>query len=184
MSKLTKYEKAALDLIAYTEGTLGVSNNGYDVTGGHRKIVGWDENTSIIHNGKEWYLASINSSVAGRYQFKKDTWMEVNGGNNLPLTKNNQDLGGAKLLAKRLRQTDLESRSVSLSNISDQSDFDIFLNKIAREWASIPLTKTFKTGSKTRYSGSSYYADDGINKTRHTPSELYIVFKKALQEYS
>jgi len=49
---MTKFEKALLDVIAFTEGTLGVSQNGYDVVVGFYRIIGWTEDTSIVHGEK------------------------------------------------------------------------------------------------------------------------------------
>lgn len=46
---MTIYEKAILDTIAYAEGTLGVSQNGYDVLVTFPIIIGWSENTDIRH---------------------------------------------------------------------------------------------------------------------------------------
>jgi muramidase (phage lysozyme) len=46
---LTNYEKAMLDTIAYAEGTMNWGHNGYDITLGHKQILGWTENTDIRH---------------------------------------------------------------------------------------------------------------------------------------
>ena len=47
---LTKLEKTILDTIAYYEGTLGKSQNGFDILFGPNKIInGWTPNTTIRH---------------------------------------------------------------------------------------------------------------------------------------
>jgi len=46
---MTIYEKAILDTIAYAEGTLGVSRDGYDVIVTFPTIIGWTDDTDIRH---------------------------------------------------------------------------------------------------------------------------------------
>ena len=41
METIPRHYKAMLDTLAYTEGTLGVSNNGYDLLYGNYIINGW-----------------------------------------------------------------------------------------------------------------------------------------------
>lgn len=185
MSKLNRYEKSVLDLIAYAEGTLGVSQNGYDVTVNYFKIVGWTENTNIVHGNLNWIqkVGNIESTASGRYQYKYETWVGINNKKNLPMTKKNQDNAAIKSVKNRLKQRDLEKRDVSLGELENKGKFNIFLNKIAREWASIPLTKDFTVDGIKRFSGSSYYASDKTNKSKDSPEVLYDVFLKALSKY-
>jgi len=189
---MTKYEKALLDLIAYTEGTLGVSNNGYDVTVGFYKIVGWEPNTNIIHGLNNWRrkIGNIYSTAAGRYQFLGSTWTgrwvggtKTKKGENVPMTKENQDSAALWLINKRLKQTFLESTSITTNQITNKTNFYIVLQKLAPEWASIPLTKTVTVKGVKHYAGSSYYASDGTNKTKHTPDNLWKIYQKALALY-
>ena len=101
---MTKEEKALLDTLAYCEGTLGVSNNGYDVVVGYNRIIaGWTKDTNIVHGGRDWYDKSTNSTAAGRYQFVYDTWVG-NDKKNLPMTKENQDQRGLQLNFERIGQ--------------------------------------------------------------------------------
>jgi muramidase (phage lysozyme) len=191
---MTKYEKALLDLIAYTEGTLGVSQNGYDVAINFHTIIGWTENTTIVHGEKAWRkpVGNINSSAAGRYQILGKTWRggwvggtESKPGPNKPMTKDNQDAAALWLINKRLKNTNIDSRSVTTSELENRAKFDIALQKLAPEWASLPLTKTFTSlNGNIHFAGSSYYASDGTNKADHSPDDLYRVFKKALALYS
>ena len=50
---IPKHYKAMLDTIAYTEGTLGVSQNGYDILFNLYTITGWSPNCNFGHGGKE-----------------------------------------------------------------------------------------------------------------------------------
>jgi len=191
---MNKYEKSVLDLLAYTEGTLGVSQNGYNVTVNYYKIVGWTDDTNIAHGNLNWKqkigklkkktgeYVTLYSTAAGRYQYIYKSWVAING-KNIPMTKVNQDKAAIKSINNRLKQTDLESRSVKLNELEDKEKFFIFLNKIAREWASIPLSKTFIVEGKKVYKGSSYYSSDGVNTAKKTPDILYDVFIKALKIY-
>lgn len=175
---MTNIDKALLDMISYAEGTLGVSNNGYDVVIGspYRKIVGWDENTTITHGNYDWKLNSVNSSAAGRYQFLYKTWLECNNGKNYPMNKNNQDNAAIKLI-----------NSVIKSNKSELTNRGVFmseLNNLALKWASIPLTEDIIRNGVTHKAGYSYYDRDGVNKSTTTANKLFEIFNLALTKYS
>lgn len=170
---MTKYEKALLDVIAYAEGTLGLSNNGYDITFGKWVINGWTEDTKIVHGGSDWAKKFDGgySAAAGRYQFVYNTWTGgwVGGtseqpGPNLPLTKANQD-------AAALRQIKVK-HEVSDSQLEGLTNIDTFasvMNTLAIEWASLPTSD-----------GSGYYEGQGGHDTA---GELYDVFMIALARY-
>jgi len=191
---MTKYEKALLDLIAYTEGTLGVSQNGYDVAINFHLIVGWTENTTIVHGEQAWRkkVGGITSSAAGRYQILGKTWVggwtggsKSKKGQNVPMTKDNQDIAALWLINRRLKSTNVDKRTVTTDELNNRTKFDIALQKLAPEWASLPLTKTFTSlNGKLHYAGSSYYASDGTNKSHHSSDDLFRVYKKALALYS
>lgn len=188
---MTKYEKALLDLIAYTEGTLGVSNNGYDVTVNFHLIIGWTPDTNIVHGLNDWKIklsSTLSSTAAGRYQFLGKTWTGswVGGtkkkkGQNVPMTKDNQDIAALWLVNKRLKSTAIDSRKVTIGEMGSRSKFDIVLQKLAPEWASIPLTKTIVYKGKTKKAGDGFYAGQ---KARHSPNELWEIYNKALALYS
>lgn len=106
---MTKEEKAFLDLLSFTEGTYGVGNNGYDVLvndgkekGKSRVMNNWTETSAPPHKGKEWYVKSLDSTAAGRYQFIYNTWKSLNNDINAPMTKANQDAAALKYLRKLL----------------------------------------------------------------------------------
>ena len=185
---MTKEEKALLDTIAYTEGTLGVSNNGYDVVVGSKRIIaGWTKDTTIVHGGGDWSYTFPNgkkSDAAGRYQFLKSTWMggsDSKPGPNLPMTKENQDKRGLELINRRLGDIDK-------TQLLTKSVWDKAVNKLAPEWASWPMasnvTTTNKNGEVTIHkAGYSYYDSDGVNKARHTVDEIWSIYKLALSKY-
>jgi len=188
---MTNKEKALLDLIAYAEGTLGVSQNGYDVAVGYRIILGWDPNTKIVHGGSKWYHKQTNSTAAGRYQFKGSTWMgnwiggtKKKEGQNVPMTKENQDAAALWLIKNKLKSYYIDKRDVTIEELDNKNKFNIALQKLASTWASLPLTKTVTIKGVTRYVGSSYYANDGVNKSKLTAEHLWEIYNKALNLYT
>ena len=114
---MTSIEKAILDVIAYAEGTLGASQNGYDIAFNFKKIIGWTKDTDIIHGNKDWATDFKNdlTTAAGRYQFIGSTWIGINGDKNVPMTKENQDNAAIKLVKRRLGQTIATKKKVTIS---------------------------------------------------------------------
>jgi muramidase (phage lysozyme) len=190
----SKYFKAMLDTIAYTEGTLGVSQNGYDILFNFYKIKGWNEDVEFGHKGKEWYYSQNNTSAAGRYQFVMGTWWDfsrrfkdtlnltkefnedLNGRKyeyNAPFTKENQDFLAFKYLEnRRVTEEDLIKASKSAK---DFSDF-ITNKKLGNVWSSL---KRASTGKDAKHKG--------ICKGGNCSSgaeEILTVFNKALKKYS
>ena len=163
---MTKEEKSLLDTIAFTEGTLGVSQNGYDVIVGFYKIVGWNPDTTTLHGGDNWFSKQLKSTAGGRYQFIESTWKEMNGGKNTPFTKTNQDAAAIKLINRKLG--DLDKTQIHKS----KTKFEEAMNKLASTWASIPLSST----------GKSYYDGDGINSAKNIDN-IFEIYKLALSKY-
>ena len=165
---MTTREKAILDVIAYAEGTLGASQNGYDIVVTFKKIVGWTEETKIIHGNGDWKQVfnskGDKSTAAGRYQFLGSTWIDINGKKNLPMTKNNQDNAALKLIDNKIKNTD-----ITIEGIKDKTTFKALLNSISPTWASIP-----SSNGKGQYEGQNAKSAD----------ELYDVFVKALNIYN
>ena len=170
---MTKYEKALLDVIAYAEGTLGTSNNGYDITFGHYVINGWTENTDIIHMGSDWAqpFGKSTSDAAGRYQFLQSSWMgnwvggtKTKKGQNVPLTKSNQDIAALYQVKRKRGVTDSE-----INNMTNINTFTVVINKLAPEWASLPTTD-----------GTGYYSSQG---GKYSQTDLLDIFNKALALY-
>jgi len=205
---MSNKEKAVLDLIAFAEGTLGVSQNGYDVSYNHYTIKGWTPDTTMKHGGDKWLKqqgfvfkikgVNITDIAAGRYQFLFSTWNDPSGGQGLAFSKNNQDLTALKLVKRRLGFKDFEDRSVSIDDLSankaDREKFDIFLNKISPEWASIPVSKDMIRyyrgkdkkvhNQKAIKKGDSFYGQlDETKKQTINPDSLYRIFLEALRLY-
>jgi muramidase (phage lysozyme) len=177
---MTAKEKAILDVIAYSEGTLGASQNGYDIIVTFKKIVGWTPDTNIIHGNNDWIqdFGSGKSTAAGRYQFLGSTWKSINGGKNVPMNKDNQDQACLKLINNRLKSKVIDKRSVTIEELDKKESFDIFLQKCAPEWASLPLTKDIP--SKGKKAGNGYYSKQG---GKHTSTKLFEIFTKAYNIY-
>lgn len=179
---MNKYEKALLDLIAWAEGTLGVSQNGYDVVVDFYRIVGWTPDTDIVHGGYEWNMPSdSNSTAAGRYQFKFDTWKEVNGNKNVPMTKENQDKSAIKKAKQRLTSNRIDKRPVNINELHIRSKFNIMMNKLSPEWASFPLSSDITINGELRKAGDSYHS--GQAKRGKTIDDFYAIYLKALDLY-
>jgi muramidase (phage lysozyme) len=174
---MTREDKAILDMLAYAEGTLGVSNNGYDVVVGSKRVIaGWTKDTNIVHGGNDWYSKSSDSTAAGRYQFLYGTWIG-NNKINKPMTAANQD---AKALELINGKTSKINKTALATNVNE---FNNLLQSLCTIWASLPATKTVTDSSGIVHrAGSSYYSSDGINKSR-SPEKLYEIFKLALSYY-
>lgn len=135
---MNNYQKAFLDLLAYYEGTYGISQNGYDVLfspGTNLRIIqGWTVDTIIIHGGPKWEIAIPNSSnfssAAGRYQFIIETWIENNNKINAPMTKINQDNAALKL-AKKILGENFDF------NIKDETQMGQIRLKLKSTWTSL-----------------------------------------------
>jgi muramidase (phage lysozyme) len=152
---MTILEATLLDTIAYFEGTIGRSANGYDILLGGKVMNGWEVNTTIVHRcvfsssagciDKTWYNESKNSTAAGRYQFVGKTWGSVSkklkNVDNAPMTKSNQDEFGLYLAKGRgVKSNDLENGLKSLTG------FKSLLKKMENEWES------FKRSLNNNYS--------------------------------
>lgn len=124
---ITKIEKAFLDTIAFSEGMLGVSFNGYDVLGGYYKINGWSSDTNIKHGGDSWRQKQTPGKTVdvGRYQFNIGSWQGINNGVNLPLTSKNQDNSALKLWNERVK---LVNSNFNNESITDKSKFSELVN--------------------------------------------------------
>lgn len=178
---LTNEEKAILDMISYAEGTLGVSKNGYDVTFNFYKIPDWDYSYTKGHQNKAWLIKSgdYSSTAAGRYQILGFTWLEMSkkllNTDNAPFNKENQNIIGAALVRGRNKIQKLDKATIpkppDLKNLNS-SNFTKLLDSLSPEWTSIPYSGN---GGKKSYSGQ---------KTKYTASELYMIYKEALDIYN
>lgn len=109
--------RAFLDTIAAKE-----SNGKYDIRNGGSSF--------DINNGHPGKFSGPGgtSSASGRYQFTYDTWVELNGGINAPMTRENQDAAAWKLAQQRYRaytggdlNNELVTNGISTKLLSDLS---------------------------------------------------------------
>lgn len=176
--------KALLDMIAFAEGTAGVSQNGYDVMQNFYKLIDWTENTNIVHGGTDWSDTTGGTTAFGRYQFLVKTWKSTSdkmfGIDNAPVSKKNQDLFGAwKIYQKTSRSQSFSEgkfagikipKPPALSSLN-ASNFYMVLDSLAPVWASLPFSQN---------GGKGFYSDqDG----KFTVKKLYDLYTQALAKY-
>jgi muramidase (phage lysozyme) len=115
--------RALLDTIAFTEGTRGRGQDGYNVTFGYRYFTSCDKHPN-------WRICSGSycSTAAGRYQFLTATWKGLGYANFHP---DNQDRGAMKLIARR-------KASVPTSRALTATEFVNVMYRVSYEWASLP----------------------------------------------
>ncbi len=115
--------RALLDTIAFTEGTRGRGQDGYNVTSAYHYFssCGHHPNLVICAGG-------YCSTAAGRYQFFTTTWNGLGLGNFGPA---NQDRGGMKLVSRR-------GAIVPAGRALTATEFANTMNRISYEWASLP----------------------------------------------
>lgn len=114
--------QAWLRLINYAEGT-DKHPNAYSTAFGGSRF-----DNSLPHSGTVYTSSSgRRSDAAGAYQFKKDSWIDANGGVNAPMTKENQDKAALWLIQNR-GGFDPNSTPVSKSAVS----------RLSGTWASLP----------------------------------------------
>lgn len=116
-------EKALLNTIAFTEGTAGHGQDGYNVTFGYHYF------TSCAHHPHlRVSSGGYTSDAAGRYQFLSTTWS----GLGLPsFHPDNQDRGAMRLVTRR------GARVPSYRALS-ATEFVNVMDRVSYEWASLP----------------------------------------------
>jgi len=141
-------QRAFLDLIAYCEGTIGRSANGYDLLFGTKKMMnGWEADTNQIRHryviDKLNYVATPSlkiqdptwiddgSTAAGRYQFLGWVWASETkrkfNDENAYMTKDNQD-NLAWLLAKDRGMND----TILKKGLNTKSDFENMVKTLCK----------------------------------------------------
>jgi muramidase (phage lysozyme) len=115
--------KALLNTIAFTEGTAGHGEDGYNVTYAYHYFASCDH-----HPNLDICSGGLCSTAAGRYQFLTTTWDGLGYANFHP---DNQDRGAMKLVARRgaLVPSDRALTATEFVNVMD---------RISYEWASLP----------------------------------------------
>lgn len=120
--------RALLHTIYNAEGTFKNGQPIYNQTFGYTPF-----DTSKPHPNRVVRSGGYASAAAGAGQFMPDTWKMVWGGQNRPMTPENQDAAALELVRRRGVNPDAPLTADAL-------------NKLAPEWASLPT-----------HSGSSYY---------------------------
>jgi muramidase (phage lysozyme) len=131
--------RALLDTIAYTEGTRGHGDDGYNVTFAYHYF-----SNCAHHPDRDICSGSYCSTAAGRYQFLYGTWKGLGYANFGPA---DQDRGGMKLVSRR-------GANVPTSRPLTATEFVNVMDRISYEWASLP---------PGRYGQPSY----SMSATRH-----------------
>lgn len=115
--------QAWLAMIRYAEGT-AKDKNPWGVAFTGAKFNNNAPHPAIVRGSSGGY----RSDAHGAYQFLSNTWKWIHGGNNPPMTRQNQDLAAIKLI---------KQRGVDPTKpITPQ-----LLAKLAPEWASLPTTQ-------------------------------------------
>lgn len=115
--------RALLDTIAFTEGTRGHGQDGYNVTFAYHYF-----SSCTHHPNLHICSGGYCSTAAGRYQFLTTTWNGLGYGNFGPA---NQDRGGMKLVSRR-------HALVPAGRAMNATEFVNTMNRISYEWASLP----------------------------------------------
>lgn len=115
--------RALLDTIAFTEGTRGRGQNGYNVTFAYHYF-----SSCAHHPNLRICAGGYCSTAAGRYQFLTTTWGGLGYSNFGPA---NQDRGGMKLVSRR-------GANVPTGRAMTATEFANTMNRISYEWASLP----------------------------------------------
>lgn len=135
--------RALLDTLAWTEGTIGQGDNGYNIGSNYIKIPNWSSNfqlgcpqlkitfTNRVTKKKSF---TLSKGYWGRYQYGIDTWKTING-RNVAFNKRNQDLSASLSIKKALGQVVYDNLHSYMINISGVYKI---CEKLSRIWASVP----------------------------------------------
>ncbi len=129
-----------------------------------------DLNLMTVREVSDWQIAANppgnDTAAAGAYQIINKT---LNG-----------LIGSMGLTGDELFDEALQDRmAISLMKgrgldkfLAGTLDGDSFANKMAREWASLPVLKEDRRGRRTISIGQSYYTGDGVNKAFEGTQQL------------
>lgn len=153
-ASLSPEERAFLDTIAFSEGTAGHGDDGYNVIVGYKYFSNYSRHPDV-------YVRSANSTAAGRYQFLNTTWNGRPGQPGLKqqlglkdFSPTSQDLGAIELIRQAEALSDVKRGSAGL---------EAALYKCRSIWASFPASP--------------------YNQPRKKLSELKNVYIQALLKY-
>ena len=115
--------RALLDTIAFTEGTKGRGEDGYNVIFTYRYFTSCQR-----HPNRRYCSGSLCSTAAGRYQFLDTTWAGLRLPNFRP---DNQERGAMKLVVRR-------QATIPTGRALTATEFTNVMNRLSWEWASLP----------------------------------------------
>ena len=150
-------QRALTDTISFAEGTWDSENKkvGYDVAFG-----GGLYNNMRPHPDRVIESAKVKSAAHGAYQFMPATWRDVHGGNNPPMTPENQDKAAISLALRR--------------GYDFSKPFADQISVLAPEWASFPNAQ----------GRSQYNLDDGSPQPSKRSSTLIDFYNERVRELS
>ncbi|MCV0424731.1 MAG: hypothetical protein K5905_04620 [Roseibium sp.] len=112
----------------------------------------------VVRWQKNFVNAGSKSSAVGKYQFLRNTLLDLVSGGHASRGDTFSDAIQDKLAIALLNRRKLGR---FLSGSISTEEFAIHL---AKEWASLPVPRDVKRGNRTVKAGQSYYAGDGLNK--------------------
>jgi muramidase (phage lysozyme) len=139
---------AFLDTIAFSEGTINLGDNGYNVMCGGRLFSDYSK-----HPNQPLWIPKLSewSSAAGRYQLLYRFWLTYKQVLNLPdFGKNSQDL----IAIQQIKE------SSAYQNIID-GNFEVAVSKCSHIWASFPGNKYDQRQVKLDELKAFYISRDG-----------------------
>lgn len=126
-TSLAPFRKAFLDTIAYSEGTYNGADGGYKVLVGGGIFQSYADHPEI-------YVASANSTAAGRYQIINTTWRGKNGKPGVKQTLGLKDFSPAS--QDKAAISLIEGRKAL--GLVDSGSFEAAVHRCRQEWASFP----------------------------------------------
>lgn len=107
-----------------------------------------------------------NSEAAGRYQFMEDTLRSLRSQGAVQGGETFSPAVQDRLAIHLMRRRGLDDYQAGRITASD------FADKLAREWAGLPVTRTQRGHRRQVSRGQSYYAGDGLNRSLVTPEAV------------
>ena len=159
-----------LDIIGEAEGA------GYNTVFGGSRVkprdyFGKDLTQLTIDEVIEWQTESISrgsaSSAAGKYQIIKKTLIDLVDGKGAASRTDKFNQVTQDKLCRKL----LQSRGIDEYLAGSKSE-QAFCRSLAQEWASLPVTYRQPGQKRTVNPGESYYAGDGLTKSRVAPADF------------
>ena len=157
-SSLDVSQKALRDTISWAEGTWDAKQGKpmYDVTFGYQKF-----DNSKPHPGTIIHTEKVSSAAHGAGQWMPDTWREMHGGVNAPMTPANQDAALIRIAKER-------------GGYDFSKPFAEQASKLAGIWASFP----------TKEGRSQYNLDDGTPQPSRRLQDLIDFYNSREHHYS